>query len=73
MSDNQAGTPAKKRFTPRYTTTWGAIATTLAIINLSVGGKAPSQLVLLLNYVFLALGLLGLAGGLTMMVTQTSR
>jgi hypothetical protein len=66
MSDNQAGTPAKKRFTPRYTITWGAIATTLAIINLSVGGAAPSQPVLLLSYAFLALGLLGLAGGRAM-------
>jgi hypothetical protein len=48
----------------------GAIATGLAIINLSVGSEAPSQPVLILEYAALALGVVALVGGLIMMMNQ---
>jgi hypothetical protein len=42
MSDNQSGKTEKKRSTPGYIAMLGAIATALAIINMSVrpGGEA---------------------------------
>lgn len=45
----------------------GAIATALAIINMSVGSKAQPQPVLILEYAAMALGLFALVGGLIMM------
>ena len=59
-----------KRSNPRYISMIGAIATVLAIINLSVGSEAPSQPVLILEYAALALGLVALVGGLVMMMNQ---
>jgi len=48
----------------------GAAATVLALINMSAGGEAPSSAVRMLEYLFLAGGLIGLAGELFMMMTQ---
>jgi hypothetical protein len=59
-----------KRSNPRYIAMIGAIATGLAIINLSVGSEAPSQPVLILEYAALALGVVALVGGLIMMMNQ---
>jgi hypothetical protein len=59
-----------KRSNPRYISMIGAIATGLAIINLSVGSEAPSQPVLILEHTALALGLVALVGGLVMMMNQ---
>lgn len=70
MSDVQSGKTEKKRSTPGYIVKLGAIGTTLAIINMSVGGEAQSQPVLILEYAALALGLSALVGGLIMMMTQ---
>jgi len=70
MSDNQSGKTEKKRSTPGYIAKIGAIATTLAIINMSVGSEAQSQPVLILECAALALGLFALVGGLIMMMTQ---
>jgi hypothetical protein len=73
MSDNQSAKTEKKRSTPRYIATVGAIATVLAIFNLmSNGSEAQSQPVVVLEYVALTLGLFALVGGLTMMMTQKS-
>jgi hypothetical protein len=70
MSDNQSGKTEKKRSTPSYIAMIGAIATSLAIINMSVGSEAQSQPVLILEYAALALGLFALVGGLIMMTMQ---
>jgi hypothetical protein len=59
-----------KRSNSRYISMIGAIATGLAIINLSVGSEAPSQPVLILEYAALALGVVALVGGLIMMMNQ---
>jgi hypothetical protein len=73
MSDNQSGKTEKKRSTPRYIATVGAVATMLGVFNLmSNGSEAQSQPVLVLEYVALTLGLFALVGGLTMMMTQKS-
>jgi hypothetical protein len=70
MSDNQGGKAEKKRSTPGYIATVGAIGTALAIINMSLGIEAQSQPVLVLEYIALALGVFALAGGLIMMTQK---
>jgi len=48
----------------------GAAATVLALINMSAGGAAPSVAVRFLEYAVLTGGLIALAGGLIMMMSQ---
>lgn len=48
----------------------GAVATALAMLNMSVGTEAQSTPVLILEYGALALGLLALIGGLMMTLLQ---
>ena len=70
MSDDQSGKKANRQSTPRKIALLGAVATVLAIINMSTGSEAPAQAVAILQYVALGLGLLALVGGLIMMMTQ---
>jgi hypothetical protein len=70
VSDEQRG-----RKQPTYSNTskmllLGAAATVLALINMSAGSEARSMPVRILEYIFLACGLIGLIGGLIMMMTQ---
>jgi len=67
MADKQS---AKKPPSPGKIIVLGAAATTLALFNMYSGGEAPSQGVLILQYLFLGLGLIGLAGGAIMMMSQ---
>jgi hypothetical protein len=48
----------------------GAAATVLSLINISAGGEAPSTAIRFLEYAFLTGGLIALAGGLIMMMSQ---
>jgi hypothetical protein len=48
----------------------GALATALAIFNMLPGTEAPSQAVMIMQYVFLAGGLIALAGALFMYMSQ---
>ncbi len=70
MSDEQSVKTEKKQSNSRRIAAIGAIATVLAIINMSTGSEAPSQPVLLLQYAALAGGLVALAGGLIMMIMR---
>jgi hypothetical protein len=70
MSDDQSGKKANRQSTPRKIALLGAVATVLAIINMSTGSEAPAQAVAILQYVALGLGLLALVGGLIMMMAQ---
>jgi len=70
MSDDQSGKKANRQSTPRRIALLGAVATVLAIINMSTGSEAPAQAVAILQYVALGLGLLALVGGLIMMMAQ---
>jgi len=71
MSDNPAGGPGKKQSNPGKIALFGAVATGLAIINIATNGsEAPRQAVAILQYAFLAMGLVGLVGGLLMMGTK---
>jgi hypothetical protein len=70
MGDDQSGKPGKKPSTPRRIALLGAVATVLAIINMSTGSEAPAQAVAILQYVALGLGLFALVGGLIMMMAQ---
>jgi hypothetical protein len=69
MNEGQRGAPAKKPSSGKIILL-GALATALAIFNLSSGGEAPSQAVLILEYIFLAGGLIALIGGVIMMAAQ---
>jgi len=67
-NDRPAGT------SPRKIALMGAIATALAVFNLmSDGSEAPSRTLLVLDYVFLAAGLVSLGGGLLMMARSPGR
>lgn len=72
MSDNQSqsGKSAAKKSSPVKIALIGAGATVLALINLVPGGEAPSQAVMLLQYVLLGAGLIALAGGFIVMAGQ---
>lgn len=72
MIDNQTVQSGKKQANQSRIALIGAVATALAIINLSTGTEAPSQAVLILEYAALAGGLLARLGGLIMMMTQKS-
>jgi hypothetical protein len=47
----------------------GALATGLAILNMSIGSEAPSRAVMALQYVFIAGGLGALVGGFLLMAS----
>jgi hypothetical protein len=70
MSDNQSGKTEKKQSNPRKIALLGAVATALAVINMSIGNEAQPLPVVILQDVALALalGLLALVGGLIMMM-----
>ena len=51
---------AKQTSNPGKIALIGAAATVLALINMSAGGEAPSSAVRMLEYLFLAGGLIGL-------------
>ena len=70
MSDEQGGKKQPTYSNPSKILLLGAAATVLALINMSAGGEAQSMPVRILEYVFLACGLIGLIGGLVMMMTQ---
>ena len=61
--------PQKKPTSPGKIMLMGAIATALAVFNMASNSEAPSQTLAILQYLLLALGLIGLAGGLFMMAT----
>jgi hypothetical protein len=66
MSDNQAG-KSKSMGSGGKIALLGAVATALALVNMSTGSEAQSAPVLILEYIALAGGLLALVGGLIMM------
>jgi hypothetical protein len=68
MSDNQSGKTEPKKANPGKIALIGAGATALAVFNMATNGsEAPSQAVMILQYVCLVGGLLALVGGLIMM------
>jgi hypothetical protein len=69
MSDDQSG-KSEKKSPARRIALLGAMATVLAVINMSIGSEAQPLPVVILQDVALALGLLALVGGLIMMVMQ---
>jgi hypothetical protein len=69
MSGDQSGKTEKKS-PARRIALLGAMATVLAVINMSVGSEAQPLPVVILQDVALALGLLALVGGLIMMMMQ---
>jgi hypothetical protein len=70
MSDNQGGKTEPKKANPGKIALIGAGATALAVFNMATNGsEAPSQAVMILQYVCLAGGPLALVDGLIMMVT----
>ncbi len=67
MSAKQTG-KATKQPKPGKIALMGAVATALALFNMARNGvEAPAQAVMILQDGLLALGLIGLAGGLIMM------
>ena len=70
MSDEQGGRKQPTYSNPSKILLLGAAATVLALINMSAGSEAQSMPVRILEYIFLAAGLIGLIGGLIMMMTQ---
>ena len=70
MSDNQNRKPELKYSPASKVLLVGAAATVLALINMSAGGAAPSMAVRFLEYAFLTGGLIALAGGFIMMMSQ---
>jgi hypothetical protein len=69
MSENQSGKPEKKKTNSGRLALIGATATALAIFNMWPGGEAPSQAVAILQWIFLAGGLIGLGGALVMFLS----
>ena len=74
MSEKQNGKTQnkteKKQPNPGKIALMGALATALAIFNMLPGTEAPSQAVMIMQYVFLAGGLIALAGALFMYMSQ---
>ena len=70
MSEDQASKSAASKTNPTKIVLLGAVATALALFNLMSGGEAPSFAVRVLEYAFLAAGLIALAGGLIMMAIR---
>jgi hypothetical protein len=69
MGDNQTGRPKKQPMSPGTMALLGAGTVVLAIIDMSTGSEAPRQAVAILQYAFLACGLMALVGGLVMMMS----
>ncbi len=69
MGGDQSGKTEKKS-PARRIALLGAMATVLAIINMSMRGEAQPLLVVILQDVALGLGLLALVGGLIMMMMR---
>ena len=66
MTDNPSS--KRKPSSPGKIALLGAGATALAVFNMATNGsEAPSQGVMILQYICLGLGLLALVGGLIMM------
>jgi hypothetical protein len=70
MTDNQSGKPEKKQVNPGRIMLIGAVATGLALFNMATNTEASSQAIMIMQYVFLAGGLIGLGGGLIMLMSQ---
>jgi hypothetical protein len=71
MSENQsAKTTAKRLPSPGQFAIFGAIATALAVFNMSGESEAQPLTVVILEWTGLALGLIALAGGLIMMTAR---
>jgi len=71
MSDHQRDEPIRKT-SPGKIALIGAGASALAVLNMATNGtEAPSQGVVILQYLALAGGLLALVGGLVMMAMAT--
>ncbi len=67
MNDDRRGQAARSR--PGKIVLIGALATGLAILNMSIGSEAPSRAVMTLQYIFLAGGLGALVGGFLLMAS----
>jgi hypothetical protein len=68
MSHPPDDTPAKKS-SPGRIVLMGAVATGLAVFNMATNGpEAPSQALVILDWFFLACGVVALGGGLVMML-----
>jgi hypothetical protein len=73
MTDNPSGKTGRKPSSPGKIALIGAGATALAVVNMATNGsEAPSQAVMILQYIGLAGGLLALVGGLIMMAAAKS-
>jgi hypothetical protein len=70
MSQQQNGAAPRKQARGGRIVVIGAIATGLALFNLFAGGEADSPAVMLLQYAFLAAGLIALAGGFVVMASE---
>jgi hypothetical protein len=70
MFDNRNIKPDRKQANPGKIVALGAVATALALINLSTGTEAHSTAVKILEYAALAGGLIALVGGLIIMMQQ---
>jgi hypothetical protein len=71
VSANQDDNPKKTTSNSGYIIKIGGIGTALAIINIATNGtEAQSQPVVILEYVCLALGLVGFVGGIIMKMNE---
>jgi hypothetical protein len=69
MNQDPTAKSSAKKTNPTKIVLLGAVATALALFNMG-GGEAPSFAVRVLEYVFLACGLIALAGGLLLLATR---
>lgn len=68
MSGNRSGKTEPKKANPSKIALISAGATALAVFNMATNGsEAPSQAVMIMQYIGLAGGLFALVGGLIMM------
>ncbi|HZT26448.1 MAG TPA: hypothetical protein VFA57_12150 [Pseudolabrys sp.] len=70
MNQDPTAKSSAKKTNPTKIVLLGAVATALALFNMMGGGEAPSFAVRVLEYVFLACGLIALAGGLLLLATR---
>ena len=69
MGDDQNGKSKKQQMKPGTMALLGAGVVVLAIIDMSTGSEAPRRAVAVMQYVFLAGGLVALGGGLVMIMS----